>query len=116
MVLARSRPYSAGAMAGVRARNTPMTTHPRLRCGLVGTGYWAQITHAPALAAADGIEFAAVWGRSARAAADLAAAHGAAACPDLDDFLARVDAVAFSVPPDAQGEIAVRAARAGKHL
>jgi len=93
-----------------------MTTHPPLRCGLIGTGYWAQITHAPALAAADGIEFAAVWGRNAQAAAELAAAHGAAACPDLDDFLARVDAVVFSVPPDVQSELAVRAARAGKHL
>jgi hypothetical protein len=32
-----------------------------LRFGLVGTGHWARITHAPALASTDGIEFAAVW-------------------------------------------------------
>jgi predicted dehydrogenase len=34
-----------------------------LRFGLVGTGHWARITHAPALASTAGIELAAVWGR-----------------------------------------------------
>jgi len=87
-----------------------------LRFGLVGTGYWARITHAPALAAADGTQLTAVWGRNGQAAAELAAAHGAARCADLDALLARVDAVAFSVPPDVQHPIAIRAARAGKHL
>ncbi len=87
-----------------------------LRFGLVGTGYWARITHAPALAAADGIEFAAVWGRNLQAAERLAAGYGAAPYGDLDAFLAAVDAVSFAVPPDVQSEIAVRAARAGKHL
>ncbi len=94
-----------------------MTTPARpLRFGLVGTGHWARITHAPALASTEGIEFAAVWGRNPGAAAALAAGHGAVAYPGLGAFLAAVDAVAFSVPPDVQGEIAVRAAAAGKHL
>jgi len=92
-----------------------MTTPP-LRFGLVGTGYWARITHAPALASTDGIEFAAVWGRNADAAADLAARHDVTAYRDLPEFLAGVDAVAFAVPPDVQAPIAIRAARAGKHL
>jgi predicted dehydrogenase len=87
-----------------------------LRFGLVGTGYWARITHAPALASTDGIELAAVWGRNAGAAADLAASYGAAAHQDLATFLAGVDAVAFAVPPDVQAPIATRAASAGKHL
>jgi predicted dehydrogenase len=87
-----------------------------LRFGLVGTGYWARITHAPALASTEGIELAAVWGRNAEAAADLAARYHAAAYDDLSAFLAGVDAVAFAVPPDVQAPIAVRAARAGKHL
>ncbi len=87
-----------------------------LRFGLVGTGYWAQVAHAPTLAAADGAALTAVWGRNRQAAAALAAEHGAVACPDLDDFLGRIDAVAFSVPPDVQHPIALRAARAGKHL
>jgi predicted dehydrogenase len=94
-----------------------VTTPPRpLRFGLVGTGHWARITHAPALASADGIEFAAVWGRNAGAARALAAEHDAVAHDDIDAFLADVDGVAFSVPPDVQSAIAVRAAGAGKHL
>jgi predicted dehydrogenase len=87
-----------------------------LRFGLVGTGHWAQITHAPALASTEGVEFAAVWGRNASAAADLAASHHARAYHDLAEFLADVDAVAFAVPPDVQAPIAIRAADAGKHL
>ena len=93
-----------------------MATDSPLRCGLVGTGHWAQITHAPALAGTDGIVFSSVWGRDPQAARALAGAHGATAYPDLDAFLASVDAVVFAVPPDVQSEIAVRAARAGKHL
>jgi predicted dehydrogenase len=91
-------------------------TAPPLRFGLVGTGYWARIAHAPVLASTEGIEFAAVWGRDPRAAADLAAAHHAVAHADLEAFLADVDGVAFAVPPDVQAPIAARAARAGKHL
>jgi predicted dehydrogenase len=87
-----------------------------LRFGLVGTGHWARITHAPALASTDGIEFTAVWGRNPRAASALAAGYGVAAYSDIDAFLSGVDGVAFSVPPDVQSAIAVRAARAGKHL
>lgn len=87
-----------------------------LRFGLVGTGHWAQITHAPALASTDGIEFAAVWGRNTGAAAELAGRHRATAYDDISAFLANVDAVAFAVPPGVQAPIAVRAAEAGKHL
>jgi len=47
-----------------------MTPTPRpLRFGLAGTGYWAQVTHAPALAATEGVELTAVWGRNPQAAA-----------------------------------------------
>ena len=87
-----------------------------LRFGLVGTGHWARITHAPALAATDGIDFAAVWGRNAGAAAELAGRYHATAYDDISQFVANVDAVAFAVPPGVQAPIATRAARAGKHL
>jgi predicted dehydrogenase len=94
-----------------------MTPRPRpLRFGLVGTGHWARITHAPALASTDGIEFAAVWGRNPEAAADLAATYGITAHHDIGAFLDGIDGVAFAIPPDVQPAIAVRAARAGKHL
>lgn len=87
-----------------------------VRVGLVGTGFWARVTHAPGIAAAPGAELVAVWGRDAVAAEDLAVSFGAVAHTDFEAFLADVDAVAFSVPPDVQSALAVRAARAGKHL
>jgi predicted dehydrogenase len=89
---------------------------PPLRFGLVGTGYWARVAHARALAESPGVKFAAVWGRNLAAAADLAEPLGASVQADYDAFLAGVDAVAFSVPPDVQSELALRAAQAGKHL
>jgi len=87
-----------------------------LKFGLVGTGYWARIAHAPVLASTEGIELAAVWGRNPAATAELAAAYHATPHEELEAFLAGVDGVAFAVPPDVQAPIAVRAARAGKHL
>src|ERR1700761_7801701 len=87
-----------------------------MRFGLVGTGHWARVTHAPALAALPGAELTAVWGRDPAAAALLAAEHGAVPYPDFDVFLEHVDAVAFAVPPNVQAPLAVRAAQAGKHL
>ncbi|HEY1627026.1 MAG TPA: Gfo/Idh/MocA family oxidoreductase [Streptosporangiaceae bacterium] len=87
-----------------------------MRFGLIGTGHWARIAHAPALASTEGITFSGVWGRSPDAARELAAEHGSTAYDDIDDFLAGVDAVAFSVPPDVQAPLATKAAAAGKHL
>ena len=87
-----------------------------LRFGLVGTGYWARTAHAPALASAEGVELAGVWGRDRQAAAGLAAAHHATRYEDVAALLAAVDGVAFAVPPDVQAPIAATAARAGKHL
>jgi len=88
----------------------------QLRFGLVGTGYWARVAHARALASTPGVALGAVWGRNQEAAATLAADFGATANHDFDAFLAAVDAVAFAVPPDVQNQLAIRAAAAGKHL
>ena len=87
-----------------------------MRFGLVGTGYWAQETHAPGVAAADGAELVGVWGRRPEAARALADAVGATAYDDYAALLQDVDAVAFAVPPDVQLDAALTAARAGKHL
>ena len=87
-----------------------------MRFGLAGTGYWARIAHAAALASTPGVSLAAVWGRNLDAARTLAAEHGAAGFSDVGAFLNAVDAVAFAVPPDVQAPLAVRAADAGKHL
>jgi predicted dehydrogenase len=89
---------------------------PALRFGLAGTGFWARFAHARALASTPGIELAAVWGRNPDAAKAIAAEHAASAHGDFDAFLADIDAVAFSIPPDVQVQLATRAAAAGKHL
>ncbi|MFD7326548.1 Gfo/Idh/MocA family protein [Streptomyces sp. NPDC059875] len=86
------------------------------RIGLLGTGPWAARTHAPALAAHDGVEFVGVWGRRPDAAAELAAACGTTAYDDVDRLFGACDAVAFALPPDVQAPLAVRAAAAGCHL
>ena len=88
----------------------------QMRFGLVGTGYWARVTHAPALARTEGAELTAIWGRDPRAAAGLAAQYQATAYQDVAAFLTEVDAVSFAVPPDVQAPIATQAARQGKHL
>ncbi|MFF8385556.1 Gfo/Idh/MocA family protein [Streptomyces kanasensis] len=88
----------------------------KVRIGLLGTGPWATRTHAPALAAHPGVEFAGVWGRRPDAAAELAAAYGTRAHEDVDALFAASDAVACALPPDVQAPLAVRAAAAGCHL
>ena len=92
------------------------TSAQPLRFGLVGTGYWARFAHARALASTSATTLAAVWGRNQEAAGALAAEFGAEAFEDFDAFLADLDGVAFSVPPNVQSDLATRAARAGKHL
>ena len=87
-----------------------------LRVGLIGTSPWAERTHAAALMAADGVDFAGVWGRDPAKAGALAAATGVTAYTDVDALLADCEAVVLSVPPDVQASLATRAARAGKHL
>jgi predicted dehydrogenase len=87
-----------------------------VRFGLFGTGPWAQMVHAPALAAHEDVEFVGVWGRNATKAEDLAERYGAAAFPSIDALIADVDAIAAALPPDVQAPIALQAARAGRHL
>ncbi|MEU8659077.1 Gfo/Idh/MocA family protein [Actinoplanes philippinensis] len=87
-----------------------------MRFGLFGTGPWAHLAHAPGLAGHSGVEFAGVWGRDPQKAADLAGRYGVTAYTDADALIADVDAVAIALPPDVQAPIALRAARAGRHL
>ncbi|GAA0447345.1 oxidoreductase [Paractinoplanes deccanensis] len=87
-----------------------------MRFGLFGTGPWAHLAHAPALAAHSDVDFVGVWGRNPDKAAALAGEHGAKPYAEVDDLIADVDAVAIALPPDVQAPIALRAAQAGKHL
>jgi predicted dehydrogenase len=84
--------------------------------GVVGAGPWASMVHAPVLAASPHTRLAGVWARRPDAAAELAAKHGAPAFDDVDALFDACEAVVFAVPPDVQADLAVRAARAGKHV
>ena len=82
--------------------------------GLVGAGPWAGMVHAPRLAAGPHTRLAGVWARRPEASAELAATYGTPSFADVEELFETCEAVAFAVPPDVQGELAVRAARAGK--
>ena len=87
-----------------------------MRFGLFGTGPWAQQAHGPALAGHPTAELVGVWGRNPEKAAALAGAHGVTAYTEVEALIAEVDAIAVALPPDVQADIALQAARAGKHL
>ncbi|MFF7047619.1 Gfo/Idh/MocA family protein [Streptomyces griseorubiginosus] len=87
-----------------------------MRIGLLGTGPWARMAHAPALSAHPEVDFAGVWGRRPDAAKEVADEHGTRVYDDVDALLADVDAVAVALPPAVQADLAARAARAGRHL
>ncbi len=87
-----------------------------MRFGIVGTGTWARATHGAAISGRGDHELVGVWGRDPSRTAAAAAELGARAYDDVDALLADVDAVTFAVPPATQADLAVRAARAGRHL
>lgn len=87
-----------------------------MRFGLLGTGHWAREVHGTALAAHPEVELAGVWGRNQERSSSLASIFRVPAYSEIDALLAAVDAVAIALPPDVQGELALRAAKAGCHL
>lgn len=87
-----------------------------MKWGLVGTGYWALVTHGRGLREHPDVDLVGVWGRSPERTREIAEALGIRAYADYDTFLADVDAVSFALDPEAQGRLALEAARAGKHL
>ncbi|MFD1656700.1 Gfo/Idh/MocA family protein [Streptomyces caeni] len=87
-----------------------------VRVGLVGAGPWARAVHARVLAAGPETRLTAVWARREEAAREVAAPYGARAAARFEDLLDGCEAVAFSVPPAVQTDLAGRAARAGRAL
>ncbi|MEU9052144.1 Gfo/Idh/MocA family oxidoreductase [Streptomyces sp. NPDC048384] len=87
-----------------------------MRIGLLGTGPWARMAHAPALSRHTELDFVGVWGRRTAPTKELADSYGVRAYDDVDALLAEVDAVAVALPPAVQADLAARSARAGCHL
>ena len=74
------------------------------------------MAHAPLLTGGSETSLVGVWGRRSEAAAAIAEQFGTAAVGSYEDLIERSDAIAFAVPPSVQAEMALRAAKAGKHL
>jgi predicted dehydrogenase len=62
------------------------------------------------------LELVGVWARRPEAAQEVADLGGTTTAASVEELFDRCDAVAFAVPPSVQGDLAVGAARAGKHL
>ena len=86
------------------------------RFGVVGTAYWAREVHLPGLLKATGAEVVGLWGRNPTVAKDIAEQSGIRAFTRFEDLLDAVDAVSIAVHPEAQADIAIAAANAGRHL
>jgi predicted dehydrogenase len=87
-----------------------------MRFGLIGTGFWARVTHGAALRDHPRAELVGVWGRNSEKAAELAEHLGSRPYADFEALLADVDTVAIALPPHIQADLAARAAERGKHL
>ncbi|MEU0517268.1 Gfo/Idh/MocA family oxidoreductase [Streptosporangium sp. NPDC006007] len=80
--------------------------------GLVGAGPWAEMVHAPILAAGPDTRLVGVWARRP----EVAARFGVPVFERIEELFDNCEAVAFSVPPAVQAELGVLAAKAGKAL
>lgn len=87
-----------------------------MRIGLVGNGSWARVTHAAGLRQQPSVTLAGVWGRDQTKSEPFAAEYGITDYSRIEELFDDVDAVGFSVPPQVQSELALAAARRGKHL
>jgi predicted dehydrogenase len=85
-----------------------------IRVGLIGAGPWARGVTGPVFASGPETTVAGVWSRTEASASEVAGALGVEAFADVDALIAASDAVAIAVVPDAQPDLAVRAAEAGK--
>lgn len=87
-----------------------------LRVGVCGYGHWAKTVHLPALAPMPAVDLVGIWGRAPERTKALADQFAVSAFADFGEMLDNVDAVSFSLPPEVQAAMALRAANAGKHL
>jgi predicted dehydrogenase len=87
-----------------------------LRFGMAGIGYWADTVHIPGLKQQPVVELVGAWGRNLAVLEEVTGRHGIRAFLRFEDMLGEVDAVAISMPPAVQVDLAIKAAEAGKHL
>lgn len=87
-----------------------------LQVGMVGAGPWATRVHLPALARCDDTTIAGVWTRQTSLLSELAGIGRVSAFGSLVELLQNCDALSFAVAPEAQADLAVVAANAGKAL
>ncbi|MBS1804468.1 MAG: Gfo/Idh/MocA family oxidoreductase [Acidobacteria bacterium] len=88
-----------------------------IRFGVIGPGR-AAARFAEGIAAVEGAEIAAVWGRNAERAAAYAEKFSVSAiAPALDSLLhSEVDAIYVATHPDTHAELCIAAIEAGKHV
>lgn len=94
----------------------PPSLHQPLRFGIVGAGHWAREIHAAVLNDHPFAELVGVWNRDFGRAESIAADHDIKAFKTYEELVDEVDAVSFAVAPDAQADLAIQAARRGRHL
>ncbi|MCU1585239.1 MAG: putative oxidoreductase [Microbacteriaceae bacterium] len=87
-----------------------------VRVGLVGAGQWASTMHAPLHSSGQGTVLSGVWSATRERALVLAGQYGVPAFDTYQQLLDASEAVDFAVPPAVQGDLAIRAAEAGKAL
>ena len=84
----------------------------RLPVGVIGVGALGQ-HHARHMTGLDDVRLAGVYDADAGRAAKIAAEHGTTAFDDMDELLARIEAVTVAVPTPAHFEIGMRALARG---
>lgn len=92
---------------------------PRLRAGVVGTGWWSGLEHLPGLAARPDVELAALCGRDPGRLAALADRFGVAErYTDWREMIAagRLDLVVIVTPNALHHPVAMAALEAGAHV
>src|ERR1043165_6353942 len=98
-----------------RKGSVAAVTEP-LAIGLIGAGPWARMMTAPVLAAGPQTRVSGIWSRTAEHARELGATLHVPAFAELDALFDTCEAVAIAVTPDAQPQLAIAAAEAGKTL
>jgi len=96
--------------------DTMASEHPRIRLGSIGLGWWGGVL-AKAAAASGMAEVVGCYARTAATREQFAVEHGCVAHVSLQALLASdIDAVVIATPHTTHADLAVEAARAGKHV